>query len=184
MQHALVFYDDSKSYSKTKLKTSLEKYINWRLDCMQQQVRLPNFPEHISENIVKYMIMLYSPGSDVCWAKDIDFPGDLYSNKDQKIEVKCFSSDGPITFGPSESWDNIYFLDAKDCVNGNYTCYKIPLTNTSQMFLNLKVNEKETFGQQCKDKRRPRLNWKVFKSQVPMSLINIVFKGHIDRILN
>jgi hypothetical protein len=184
MQSTLIFYDESKSFSKEQLKQSLDTYMNYRQNCMKQGVRLPNFPEHISENLVKFMIMNHNPNTDVCWAKDINVSGDLFSNTEQRIEVKCFSSDGPITFGPNEPWDNIYFLDARDCVNGNYTCYRVGLKSTSDVISNLRINSKQTFGHHCKSNRRPRLSWKLLKEQIPSSFMRIIFKGHVKRIIN
>lgn len=184
MEPSLIFYDDTKTCSKSKLKKSLITYLDHRLDCIENNARLPNFPEFLSENLVKLMILKKDSSSDVCRAKDIKRAGDLYSNTEGRIEVKCFSSKGPISFGPNEPWDTIYFLDASDCANGNYTCYKICLDSKSDVIQNLKVSSTETFFQQTKNKRRPRITWEIIESQVPKSYIHIVFKGHLDQVIN
>ena len=82
--------------------------------------RRPNFPDAVSENMVRYMIYdhykIIMPKKASC--------GDI-SYGSLKIEAKCFSSDGPISFGPTEKWDRIYFLDARDYMNDKFICYEL-----------------------------------------------------------
>jgi hypothetical protein len=56
-------------------------------------------------------------------------------------------------------WDVIYFLDARKWLEDKFILYKIKLKKTSTEFSNLKINKKETYYEQCNQKRRPRLNW-------------------------
>lgn len=136
--------------------------------------RLPNFPEDISENIVKHLIKRIE-GVE---CKREKTKGDLTSHNNELIEVKCFTSDGPSSFGPRESWDCLYFLDAIDYLCGNFKLYKVPIKNDSEIFQSIKVNSKETYGDQCKQKRRPRISFKQLHKQIE-PYTQLIFEGNI-----
>jgi hypothetical protein len=120
--------------------------------------RCLNFPENVSEHLVLHLIRSCenqdcrknTKGGDLVIIRD---------NKLIKIEVKCFTSTGPSSFGPNESWDELYFLNATDFMNDNYVLYKVELSNTDEVFRNIPVNKTQTFGDQCKEKRRPRISF-------------------------
>lgn len=100
-------------YTKTILISRLNAYKNYYQSALlHSKIRKPNFPEDISENIIKNFI-----GESCNWDTKV---GDLFCQNDGKIEVKCFSSDGPISFGANEKWDLLYILDSKDFMNGNF----------------------------------------------------------------
>ena len=84
-----------------------------------------NFPSEISENLVRIFIKNKS-GDDVIWNTK---SGDLYNKTKKKIiEVKAFSSSGPTSFGPTEKWDKIYFVDLRHilkCIDINKIKVKI-----------------------------------------------------------
>jgi len=82
--------------------------------------------------------------------------GDLQCG-DMSIEVKAFSSTGPTTFGPTEKWDRIYFLDATQFNDSVFKVYECKLKNTNHIWQQLKVNKGETYGEHAKQGRRPRL---------------------------
>jgi hypothetical protein len=119
------------------------RYVNELKQKYKRKIRMPNFPQEISENLVKYMIC--DPNVSY-FTKS----GDL-SCRGQKIEVKCFSSTGPSSFGPTEKWDVIYFLDAVDHVNGKFTCYKISMNNDE--FGLIRINKLETYSDQICQKK-------------------------------
>ena len=110
-----------------------------------QKIRRPNFPEDISENIVKFFLKCKNTT-----------PGDLYSHRYGSIEVKCFSSNGPISFGPKEKWDTLVVVDATEYLNDNYILHLIIIDNTS---INFKVNKTQSFQEQILQLRRPRITW-------------------------
>ena len=49
-------------------------------------------------------------------------------------------SDGPTSFGPSESWDYIYFVDCMDFENMNFKVYEIRLSNIHHTWKNIKIS--------------------------------------------
>ena len=86
-----------------------------------KQCRRANFPETISEFIT--YTSLCKKGLKI---SNKVTSGDLYEiidGKKLKIEVKCFSSDGPTTFGPKENWNKICFVDMTKI--GKFTPAKI-----------------------------------------------------------
>jgi len=126
-----------------------------------RQIRNPNFPSEVSENLVKFVLFHKSkmmPSWDV---KGVDLQcGDI------RIEVKAFSSDGPTSFGPHKKWDRIYFLDATRFHESFFKVYECKLKNTSQTWQELKMNNNETFGEQAKQGRRPRLSFDDLQQQL------------------
>ena len=123
------------SYSKTK--ELAEKY--------KLPIRCPNMPEDISENIAKFIIR-GREGKNIKWSKAIGQSGDLYDcDEEKQLEVKTFMSDGPISFGPKEVWDIIYFQDARDILENKFILYCLPYSNISELWRNIKVNSTDTF---------------------------------------
>jgi hypothetical protein len=162
-------YTIHKSYVKSRKETTKKLGVN---------VRLPSIPEDISENIVKFII--HNKLNDKTSSWDCK-KGDLYSEKEGKQECKCFTSDGPLSFTPTSEWDVIYFLDARSWLDDKFKLYKIILKRTSDEWKNIKVNKTQTFGDQCKEKRRPRLIWEALKLQI-LSHCIIVYEGSFDDI--
>ena len=101
----------------------------------KNKFRNENFPCAVSENLTKFIIYeIYKimPNWDIkC--------GDLDMG-DKKIEVKCFSTDTPSSFGPTEKWDYIYFLDAMNYKNKYFELYEIKLSNDSPDWRNLTIS--------------------------------------------
>jgi hypothetical protein len=154
------------------------------LNCNQLKsfgIRMPNFPEDISENLVKFVVRKYEKDETIIWSKE----GDLLS-KEGKCEVKCFSSSGPSSFGPTEKWNILYFLDATKCLEEYFIVYKINLSNISDDWKKLKLNKKkcETFLDQCNQGRRPRIHWEEIKKQINPQNISKIFQGYIKDLLN
>jgi hypothetical protein len=96
-----------------------------------KKIRNENFPSHISENLVKFAlnnIKYINSDEKVTWNTSV---GDLeYKNK--RIEVKGFISDGPSSFGPTEKWDTIYFVDAKKIRDKKIIIYEVLLSNIDE----------------------------------------------------
>lgn len=141
-------------------------------------IRLPVFPEDISENIVKFI--LHKQGrEDVTWDTT---RGDLQDGQGKQLEVKCFTSSGPSSFGPTEVWDEIYFLDAREWLKEHFVCWKVDLKNTDEAWCQFKVSKTQSFGDQCRQGRRPRMAWHLIQTQLPAEKIEKVFDGLISEL--
>lgn len=175
------------TYTEDILKERYEDFYNNYMRTIELktkyklQIRQPNMPEDISENMAKFIISSREK-KDVKWSKCIGKSGDLYSCDDNKhVEIKTFMSNGPITFGPAEAWDDIYFLDARQIMEGIFALYKLPYSNTSTTWRNVKVNGRDTFEKHASEKRRPRRNWEGIKTQLDDKLEKI-FEGSFSDI--
>lgn len=84
-------------------------------------------------------------------------------------------------FTPSSEWDVIYFLNAKDWINDNYILYKINLKRNSEIWKNIKINKIQTFEDQCKQGRRPRMNFDLLQKQLSEHCLK-VFEGNFENI--
>lgn len=138
-------------YTVEILRQRINAYKILHVSCgLNDNIRRPNFPEDISENIVRFHI-----GDTCAWR---DGPGDLYCSHNGKIEVKCFTSDGPISFGPKEDWDELYVVDAREFYRDKYTIHRIKCSSNDPDWMLMSVNNKQTFRDQIKQKRRPRMS--------------------------
>lgn len=136
-------------------------------------IRRPPFPEDISENLVR----LVQKNCD--WNCDT---GDLLSSDGKKFEVKCFSSQGPLSFGPTAKWDILFVVDAMDFIENNkFKVYKIDLSHTDEDFRSIPMNKNknETMGRQRDQGRRPHINPKPFLNHVD-EFKTIIFDGNIN----
>lgn len=121
-----------------------------------------------------------------CWDTD---KGDIVINKlslFKQIEIKGFMSDGPSSFGPSEKWDLLYFVDARDTLNFNFKVYEIKLSNKNEIFRNIKINKNETYGEIADNNQRGKLRGcfeTVFKHQLG-DKCKLIFNGHISNLNN
>ena len=117
------------------------KYINERNNYLGNKHKLwrhDNFPSHISENICKFAIYK-KYGIMPTWNTS---KGDLQIIIDDsviQIEVKGFMSDGPSSFGPTENWDLLFFVDCKNFENKEFKVYEINLSNTNDIWKNIKI---------------------------------------------
>lgn len=151
-----------------------EKKLNLLLK--NKKIRISNFPSHISENIAKFAIFK-KYGIMPTWDTD---KGDLI-NRRIRCEVKgsIDLSNGPSSFGPTEEWDYIYFVDGIENHNKRYRVYEVKLSNKSEKWRNIKVNKTQTYMEQCLEKRRPRIVFKKIKSQIEKH-IAIIFDGYLS----
>ena len=160
-------YNLHKRYAKERKSTTIDEGL---------EVRQSNFPEDISENIVKYIIR-----NKLCitstWNKK---KGDLYSEEEGNQECKCFTSIGPMSFSPEKKWDILYCLDGQKWLeNDTFILYRLDLSNSQ--WNNLYINKTETLEDQVKQKRRPRIKFNMIQSQYP-SHCTIIYKGTFDDI--
>ena len=111
-------------------------------------------------------------------------PGDLMINN-LKLEVKgsLDLNNGPISFGPNENWNFIYFLDGYDTLNLNYKVYEIKHKNKSELWKSLKINKDETYENQCIQKRRPRINFNKIQEHFKDEC-KLIFNGNFKDLNN
>lgn len=175
-------YEDT--YTKDLLKEQYilhKSYVNGRIDTTKKigvNVRLPCIPEDISENIVKQIIHNKLNDKTSKWNCK---QGDLHSEKEGKQECKCFTSDGPSSFTPSTDWNVIYFLDARNWLNDKFVLYRVELKRTSIEWSNIKISKTQTFEDQTKQGRRPRITWKELQPQIE-TYCSKVFEGSFEDI--
>ena len=175
--------------------------------CMQKILggRCMNLPQELSENIILYVIRNIKE-IDARWFKNIgtqvsgdgyipgnDFIVKLKYTKSKvkvsieytgfkKLEFKCFTSNGPCSFGPKEKWDTIYFLDGLNYQKYKFKLYEIPLSNVSEEWKNLKVNKTETFADQALVGRRPRLKFDDIMSQLTNNC-QLIWEGDVREFI-
>lgn len=169
------------------MKKLFEIYCNYCLEIKNTERTLPNlkirrpvFPEIISEHIVLKFLQKYNTDKNILYIKDPS--GDLLKidNASQikyKIEIKCSSSKGPLSFGPTQKFEELYCLDASDFLNDKIIIYKI---NEPHKIKELCVNKFETFQQQCEQKRRPRISLQYILSNLSFTKL---FDGNISPFL-
>jgi hypothetical protein len=144
--------------------------------------RMQNPPEDITENILKFVIINYEEDPTVVWCRLIELPGDLDSMRTGIVEAKSFTSDGPSSFGPKKKFNVIYFIDMRKWLNDIFIVWKVNLTNNSDEWKNIQMNEEETNEQQCDDGRRAHISWENIKSQLPPEKISQVYNGTFEGI--
>lgn len=140
-------------------------------------IRLPTMPEHISENLVKFIIHKNGDHSST-WNCS---KGDLFSAREGKQECKCFTSDGPSSFTPSSEWDAIYFLDAREWLADHIVLWRVGLKKSDPAWQAVKVNKNQTFGDQATAKRRPRIGWKDLYPQIS-EFCTKIYDGSFDGV--
>jgi hypothetical protein len=101
------------------------------------------------------------------------------------VSFRDYKSWQHISFGPTEYWDEIYFLDARDFLKNRVKIYKITLSSMNEKFQSLKVSKDELYKDHCKQKRRPRISFKSINEQLGSDeCFKIVFDDHVDKILD
>lgn len=173
-------------FTLQKLEIYLDAYIkthniidDMNLTLTNRKIRKPNIPSEITENIVRFVLKKIK-NIDVKW--DIKGCDLLWDNK--IIEVKGFSSSGPNSFGPNTKWDILYFVDALEFKNKKFKVYEIHLSNSSNIFRNIKLNKKDTYGQIADSNRRGKLRgcfYKQFKPQLE-EYCELIFDGFISEL--
>lgn len=137
----------------SELKTSKFKHT----------VRYPNFPELISETLCMNILNTIIGG-----VTNKTISGDLCYG-DKKIEVKALSSDGPMSFGPNEKWDELYVMDVREI--RSFVLYQCPFSSSSTEFGNVLVNKRETYKDHCSQGRRPRITFNCLYPQIKMTKV-------------
>ena len=153
------------------------EYCITRNEIYKGKVRKPNFPEDVSESLVKFYIEKYE---NIPTTGDIR-KGDLLKSDGTVVEVKAFQSNTPNSYGPTECWDELYIVDLRQFLEDILYIYKIPYSNDSEEIKNLKVNRKQTYRDQCLQGRRPRITTKNLIKQLDGEFL--IYKGNITSLL-
>jgi len=167
-------------YTKEVLKNSQYHYRNWYRYRKQQKengadIRLPIMPEDISETKIQYILQ---DNGDMTITRNCT--GDLFSEKDGRIECKCITSDGAISFSPSSAFDKLYIMDARKFeITNKITLYKINYKRSSKIWDDIIVNKKknQSFNYQASQGRRPRITFKTLFPYI-INETEIVFEGN------
>lgn len=148
------------------------------------KIRLSGFSEVLSENMIKFFLI--ENNSLDCVNSPIG--GDLLIRQDDKclkVECKCFTSEGPMSFGPTEAWDILMILDATLYKENKYTLYRINLANTDKEWENLKITNDKTFKDAIANKNnRPHFSFKFVKEQLKNFTEVLANKKTFDEIIN
>jgi hypothetical protein len=148
-------------------------------------IRHQNPPEDITENIAKFVIQNHDNDSSCKWAKSVGLNGDLCSEKypiEFPPEVKAFTSDGPLSFGPDKKFGAIYFVNMMDLFkNDNLIVWKANLTSESPEWKQTKMNKAQTFDDQCVQGRRPHISWFSLYPQISEHCVK-VYEGTFEGI--
>lgn len=174
-------YDEK--YTDECLRAHYQAWKQYALICDNMRSggiisRIPNFEENISENIIKRILIKFAGMKNVRWK--CNNLGDL-SYEGSAIECKAFISDGPSSFSPTPNWNRLVFLDARGWRNDHFILYLVSLTSKDEAWNNIKVNSTETFQQQCKDGRRPRIEWDKIRPQIE-GKYSVIFDGRFEDI--
>ena len=117
--------------------------------------RITNFPSHISENIVLYILRFL--GILCTWACTGDI---MLTETKTPGEVKCHYG-GPTQFSPNKKKEGhtLFYLEAEGHIyNGDFKLYKIE--NYNEDLKNVKINKNSLLEEQQDSGRRPRFTFK------------------------
>lgn len=141
------------------------------------KTRRNGLQEHVSENIIKFILRNHL-AINATWECTV---GDLFSNDEGITECKSFTSDGPTSFGPKQKWDVIYFLDARRWLEDEFILYKVALSSTDPIWINMPVSKTQTKADQADENRRPRANWKLLSDYLGENC-KVVYRGSFEGI--
>jgi len=145
-------------------------------------VRSSNPPEDVTENIAKVIIRNYGGDKTIVWARMVGLPGDCHSLITNVNEVKCFISNGPSSFGPKKKFNVIHFLDLRKWLDDVIILWSVNLSDDSQEWKGIKMNNDETNEKQCDDGRRPHISWENIKAQIPADKVTKMYEGTFEGI--
>lgn len=177
-------------YTEDFLRIEYAAFKEYMLNCKNRYnkanmpCRLPNPPEHITENIVKFILRNIVGDKTVVWCKAIDVSGDLNSLTYGVIEVKAFTSDGPSSFGPTKKFSIIYFLDMRQWLDNIIILHSINVTNESEEWKKLKVTISKTFEEKVnsEESHRPHISFENILKSIPADKVKTVYKGTFEGI--
>lgn len=142
-----------------------------------------NFPEVLSENLVR-LVIHYHLG-DITATRNTK-SGDVWCVTLGKVEAKCITSTGPISFTPKlqDAWNVLFLVDATLWIDNIFRVYKIDIASSDNAWKHIKVNADQTFEDQASQGRRPRAILTLLRKQIPEHKWTNVYEGGIDGIAN
>ncbi len=168
-------------YIRERYRLYLKVVALTKLGCPDlKRERCPNFPEVISETLVKYA---YETLDHECTSAK---GGDVYIvDIGQRVEVKASGihkgkSTGPTSFGPTERWDKLVYVDCTQ--ERKVTIYEVDIPSDDSEMRTYKVSKTQTFDEQCVAGRRPRFIMSKFIESHP-DHVNILYAGSIRKLL-
>jgi len=179
-------------FTREMLVAEWYRFINGRITEVQLKkrgipIRCANTPEHISENIVKFIIRTHGGDPDVQWAKMVGKTGDLFSpnciDVNYQYEVKSITSAGPISFSPTKKFCRLYVLDLRNMMKDRLVLWCVNVSSDSDLMKNLKINKTQTKADQSLEKRRPRLGWDMMYRQL-QNECTMVYDGTFEGIFD
>ena len=140
-----------------RIKQAIDIYYHWKDLNTELQTfsnsRGLNFPSELSEYMTGYALGFHINKNSSGDAVDLSDP-----NNPKIIEIKCCSADdidAPSSFSPSENFDDLVYVRLEKR-NDILKIYRTGIN--SEDLKKIKVNEKETLGDQQKAGRRPRFS--------------------------
>jgi len=126
------------------------------------RIRLPNPPEDITENIVKFLIRRQMGDKTCVWCKGVDDQtGDLFSSQGGVYEVKSFTSDGPCSFGPKKKFDCLFFLDMRQWLDNHFILWRFHLSHASCLFKTIPIHRNGIMQDKCERGLRPHVSFEI-----------------------
>lgn len=181
-------------YGEADLRSEYEAfrmYFLSRLNAKERLgIRMPNMPEDISENIVKFIVRNHL-GVESYWARCVEKPGDLWSPTEKVQECKCFMSSGPLSFGPEKVWDVAYFLDLRKWINDEIVLSRTTLSPRDEAWQTIRMSTEskkkeggELWRDQCSTRgARPHIGWEALYPQIREHCTE-VYRGSFEGIFN
>ena len=123
-----------------KFVTEINKSLNYNVK--HKKIRRENFRTEISENIAKFVFYKkYNVLPN--WNTKSGDLGVCIDGEYLKLEIKGFMSDGPTTFGPTEEWDRLYFVDCRNTLEKNFIVYEMELSSKSDIWNDIKLTNSD-----------------------------------------
>jgi len=142
--------------SLNDLKKYFDIYVKYCEETKLFNDRKPNIPSGLTEGLA-----LFALNSCEQKYKSAEV-GDIISiHGNYRVEVKAssvgFDRKDCSSFGPNEKFDNLIFVDC-DTNKKEIIVYDCHISYDKMQ--ELQITKKQTFGDQCKEKRRPRFSIK------------------------
>lgn len=179
------FLDDIKEHYMDYLKSvgSANKVsLRCELKGSTKHCRVPNFPESVSEPMV-YLAMK-KKGRDARYFEVAT--GDLTEGiNNDKIESKASCGNGPSSFGPTEHWKRLAYINVYNHTHCRIRIIDIPDMDDCFQKLVLSKRTGRTYADYCRNKCRPRFDLDKFITEhVKNEEISTIYEGPILDLLN
>jgi hypothetical protein len=181
----LVGVNMTRNFTIAHTKASYKNYCNYNKtnDALAKKYktakpRRSNIPEDISENLARHILIKTKLDTEL--SRDVS-SGDLHGKRLKRIEIKTCTSDGPMSFGPKECWDNLV-IQTIDIKTHGVKLYLINLSNKSPILRKIRISKMENYGECCSKGKRPHITMDSFIKQLPKNRVRLVFCGKISSL--